>query len=274
MNQQKQPTSQRLKAFIALGLILVFCAIVLQKSFQFAQIALNLGKTDQARFFFTLSALIGDARAQNNLAGMYAEGLGGEQSNSSAVYWYERAASAGITPAMFNLANFYEEGRGVSRSTSKAILLFQKAAEKGDVEASFNLGVIYSSQREDLQPDYAIATKWYLQAANAGYASAQYNLGSLYATGKNGQKDIEEAKIWYEKAAMKNHPKALLDLGSIHAFNLANASDLKVGLQMLSKATKIPETSESARQRFILACAASSHIADISSLCSNLNVEK
>lgn len=233
-------------AISGVGIMLIVGVTLAINSYDLARLSLRRGAEQPARLLFLLAAKLGDGRAQNNVASMYAEGRGGERSDKLAVYWYQRAADAGITQAMFNLANFYEEGRGVARSTPKAAEFFRKAAEKGDVQASFNLGVLYASQRTDFSQDYAAATTWYLKAANGGFASAQYNLGSLYVKGLNGPKDIERAREWYEKAAAQGHAKAILDLGAIHAFGLSRISNPELGMNLLQRAVKTPETADQA----------------------------
>ena len=62
-----------------------------------------------AKMWYLIAAHSGDGAAQNNLAGFYAEGLGGDRSDRLAVKWFEKAAAAGVSAATFNLSNFYEE---------------------------------------------------------------------------------------------------------------------------------------------------------------------
>lgn len=244
-----------LKLVLACGLLLAAFVLVALRSYEIGRAAFRQGLDRPARILFLLSATLGDPRAQNNLAGMYAQGRGGRRCDACAAHWFEQAAKAGIVQALFNLANFYEEGLGVPRNTPRAVALFRQAAEQGDVLASFNLGVIHASERDDLAADYAQATQWYRRAADANYASAQYNLGSLYATGKNGPQDFVQAQAWYEKAAAQNHPKALLDLGTIEAFGLAGPGNLQRGLQLLGRAAGRAETADAARERMEQACA-------------------
>ena len=53
------------------------------------------------------------------------------------------------------------------------------------------------------------AVKWYIKAAEQGYADAQYNLAYTYEFGEPGvPRDIDKAIRWYRKAAAKDHPEA------------------------------------------------------------------
>ena len=52
-------------------------------------------------------------------------------SDSKAFAWFEKAANQGCAEAQFNLAILYEEGRGVEQSDSMALRLFGMASTTG-----------------------------------------------------------------------------------------------------------------------------------------------
>ena len=60
--------------------------------------------------------------------------------------------------------------------------LFRQAAEQGHASAQFNLGLMYATG-EGVPEDDAEAVRWYRMAAEQGHAGAQFNLGLMYATG-------------------------------------------------------------------------------------------
>jgi uncharacterized protein len=152
-------------------LVLVILGCLLN-AYSFGRDAFSRGQYKTARVWYLISGNIGNPKAQNNLAGMYAEGRGGVRSDTLAVKWYRRAADNGLAQAQFNLSNFYEEGRGVALDTRMAASLLEKAALQGDVEAAFNLGSLYATGRSDLAKDAQKALSWYEKAASFGYASA------------------------------------------------------------------------------------------------------
>jgi TPR repeat protein len=76
------------------------------------------------------------------------------------------------------------------------------------------------------------------QATQAGNASAQYNLGSLHATGYDLPVDLGVAATWYAKAAAAGHAKAQLDLGTIQIHGLTGARDFMRGLALLRQAAR------------------------------------
>ncbi len=66
--------------------------------------------------------------------------------------------------------------------------------------------------------DYSLIRAWYLEAATAGDAQAQNNLGLLYAYGRGVEKDLGTAAAWFGRAAAN---------GCVEAFDhLKNLSDL------------------------------------------------
>ena len=81
------------------------------------------------------------------------------------------------------------------------------AAEQGDASAQFNLGFMYATG-EGVPQDYQEALKWYRLAAEQGHAQAQYNLGFMYADGRGVLKDRILAHIWFNIAGANGHAQA------------------------------------------------------------------
>jgi TPR repeat protein len=65
--------------------------------------AFRLGDYTTAVEAWRRAAEEGDAKAQNNLAGMYDAGVGVAQSYTEAVRWYRRAGDQGLVWAQLNL---------------------------------------------------------------------------------------------------------------------------------------------------------------------------
>lgn len=61
--------------------------------------------------------------------------------------------------------------------------------------------------------DYATALKLWRPLATGGNASAQYNLGFMYANGQGVPKDDQQAVYWYRKAADQGDEFAQFNLG-------------------------------------------------------------
>lgn len=73
-------------------------------------------------------------------------------------------------------------------------------AEKGDVLAQCNLGAFYATDETFGLKDEVEAVKWYMKAAEAGYADAQYNLGLMIVIGEGTPKDLKKGIGWMEQA--------------------------------------------------------------------------
>ena len=83
---------------------------------------------------------------------------------------------------------------------TQAARLFRPLAEQGIASAQFNLGVMYA-RGQGVPQDYQTALKWYRMAAEQGDASAQNNLGLMYEMGRGARKDFIRAHMWYSVAA-------------------------------------------------------------------------
>jgi len=69
-----------------------------------------------------------------------------------------------------------------------------------------NLGLAYATGR-GVEQDSVEAVKWYAQAAERGYAKAQYNLALMYVGGHGVEQDDEEAASWFRRAAREGYAK-------------------------------------------------------------------
>ena len=77
---------------------------------------------------------------------------------------------------------------------------YRTAAEQGDASAQNNLGVMYANGHGVPQDD-GLAVHWYTRAAEQGHALAQYNLGGMYNGGRGVDKDPVRAYMWLALAA-------------------------------------------------------------------------
>ena len=60
--------------------------------------------------------------------------------------------------------------------------------------------------------------EWYLQAANQGFAPAQYNVGVAYDLGRGVEKNNDQKFIWYKKAADQGLLAAYVGLGYAYKY--------------------------------------------------------
>ena len=83
---------------------------------------------------------------------------------------------------------------------TQAARLFRPLAEQGIASAQFNLGMMYA-KGQGVPQDYQAALKWYRKAAEQGDASAQNNLGLMYEMGRGVRRDFIRAHMWSNVAA-------------------------------------------------------------------------
>jgi len=76
----------------------------------------------------------------------------------------------------------------------------QQAAAAGDAKAQYDLGVKYE-YGQGVDQDYSKAAEWTLKSAEQGYADAQYNYGLMLEYGQGVGRNLAEADKWYERAA-------------------------------------------------------------------------
>jgi len=170
--------------------------------------AFDEGAYAEAREIWRGLANAGNVKAQYGLGVLYERGLGDIPRNyGRAAHWYARAAGEGHSAARNNLALMYANGLGVERSPERAVRLWTQAAEDGHAMAQFNLGLAYS-RGEGVEPDNAAARKWFRRAAAQDLPRAQHALGQMHRLGVGVAKDPGKALAWYRRAAAQGHAEA------------------------------------------------------------------
>ncbi|GAB3037043.1 hypothetical protein GCM10027285_20740 [Oleiagrimonas citrea] len=96
----------------------------------------------------------------------------------------EAEANSGSEEAQLALGNLYGYGQGVPVNYAKAVFWTRKAAAQGNAEAEFNLGTMYASGLGGLQVDYVKACALMNLAVrqNKKYEEYRYNLISMEMT--------------------------------------------------------------------------------------------
>ena len=101
-------------------------------------------------------------------------------------------------------------------------------ADAGEASAQFNLGLMYTEGRGVPQDD-AEAIAWYRRSAEQGHAGAQVNLGGMYANGRGVPQDYVEAIAWYRRAAEQGDAVAQLRRPQFSWTRIRGESDVKGG---------------------------------------------
>jgi len=100
----------------------------------------------------------------------------------------------------------------------------QKKAEAKDAEAQTALASCYDLGQH-VQPDGKQSMHWLTEAANQGYAPAEYELGRIYLYGRGVPADYAKALIWERKAAEQSDARAQRDLAFMYERGFGVAAD-------------------------------------------------
>ena len=98
----------------------------------------------------------------------------------------------------------------------QAAAILKKAAESGSAEAQYQLASLYRSGRGVPQDD-AMAFKWMKAAAEQGHKNAQFNLAKMYLAGRGVALDADQARLWLRKAAAQGYEEASKLLADVEA---------------------------------------------------------
>lgn len=118
------------------------------------------------------------------------------------VFFLKKAAAKGDGWSQNNLANYYLLGTGVDQSVSTAMDLYLRAAGNSVMSAYLNLGQIYYEGKYVERNDQESAI-WFLAAANTGDPTGEYRLGLMYYDGIGIEKDHDKALFYLKSAKNK-----------------------------------------------------------------------
>ncbi len=170
---------------------------------------------DQALYWYILAAEQGNAEAQfryalcvicNQITESYLD----------AISCLEKAANQGHDKAAYNLVGCDFKFVGKQTNNAESFQVLTRLAKHGNCSAQFMLGVTYDCGYFDVEQDFAIAAYWYRKVAEQNIASAQLNLGMMYARGIGVNQDDSLACKWYRKAAEQNDPVAQNNIGFMY----------------------------------------------------------
>ena len=110
-----------------------------------------------------------------------------------------------------------------------------------------------------LHADNSGPVRWYLQGAEQGNASSQFQLGQMYLSGEGIEPDFEQARRWLRLSALQDYPAAQFELGEIYRvghgvpidyveayawFHLASLNKLTAGLDARNRISLMMDTEQ------------------------------
>lgn len=117
---------------------------------------------------------------------------------------------------------------------TQAFKWYRKAAEQGNASAQVNLGAMYAEGR-GVPQDFREALSWYHKAAKQGDDAAAFNLGVMYVEGQGVARDLRKAMKWYRQAADRENALAQFNLGTMYEQS-ADALSLREAVAWYRKA--------------------------------------
>ena len=111
--------------------------------------------------------------------------------------------------------NFRRAVLGIPQDYKEAVKWYRLAADQGYASAQFLLGTMYFNG-QGVPQDYKEAVKWYRLAAEQGDSSAQFNLGFMYNNGQGVTQNYQEAAKLFRRAADQGDAKAQNFLGVMY----------------------------------------------------------
>ncbi len=97
----------------------------------------------------------------------------------------------------------------------EALHFFLPLAKQGSASAQYNLGFLFANGLGTPRSTRA-AIAWYTQAARQKHANACFNLSLLFQEGRGIPVDYLQAHNWYLKAAEYGSDSALVNLGQLY----------------------------------------------------------
>lgn len=113
----------------------------------------------------------------------------------------------------------------------------REAALAGDAGAEYEIGLRYLDGR-GIPQNTAEAVRWLERAAAAGVVPAQFRLGGLYEKGVGVKKNLETARKLYVAAAEKGNAKAMHNLAVLYAEGIDGKPDYKTAATWFRKAAE------------------------------------
>lgn len=180
-------------------------------------------------------------KAQFELAGAYSKGRGTEQDLEQAVSWLTAAADNGHAMALISLARAHETGNGVEKSMPQAMDLYRRAAEGGMVAAQRVLGSRLLSGADGVTQDVNEGLQWLLAAAKGRDPEAMNRLARAYVTGTGVEQSDTEAAVWFQRAAQYDHGLAKTSLAAMYEVGRGVETDFDEAIRLYQQALTIPD---------------------------------
>lgn len=108
-------------------------------------------------------------------------------------------------------------------------------AEEGSATAQYQLGSMYA-KGDGVTKDSVEARRWLVKSAIQGNAKAQYELGVMFTTGEGGEQDQRKAMLLFINSAHQGDKEAQHIIGSLLYTGIGSKQDFKEAFSWFQKA--------------------------------------
>lgn len=176
-----------------------------------------------AERYYLRAANAGHPNAMFLLSGLYASRPAGWK-DKDATFWLDKALSLAYPEAMTRAGFINEFGLHGEVNLQKAYWLYQQAAEAGEAVAQNNLGLLFF-RGERVERNYTLAVELFSRSAKQGFEDGLYHLGMMYENGYGVEVDQATANFLYFNAANRGSVSAQMALGLVYKFGKAAEKD-------------------------------------------------
>lgn len=165
----------------------------------------ELGKTaTEGAYWYLRAARKGNAKAQNNLAGLYKRGESGlSKDPAKAAFWYSKAAAQSDGMALYNYGECLFEGFGVKADQKKALEMFAKAVRLGNDSAKARMAQLHVPMPPEPSLIEQIPPKILEKAMRKWVIETSFGAGPSYCLGKVNKYSppihLSDAIKWMDK---------------------------------------------------------------------------
>ncbi|MCX8506063.1 MAG: tetratricopeptide repeat protein [Alphaproteobacteria bacterium] len=150
---------------------------------------------------------------------------------------FDRIKAKKFTPAQQNhIGTIHSRGKRKSIALKNAADWFLEAAKAGDAIAQYNLAGLYYHGEGGKTQNYNEAAKWVKLAADQGLALAQNALGFSYRKGQGVEQDYVQAKFWFDKAIEQGLAVAKWCLGVMYESGEIDGINYRKAFELFSEA--------------------------------------
>jgi TPR repeat protein len=153
-----------------------------------------------AVYYYKNAVKLGNIESIYSLGCLIMDGEGFAQNYNIAQGYISLAALQGIPDAQYRFAEMLDKGNGVIQNKHEATVWYKKALDGGDRRAYLPLAFRYL-EGDTVNRNETVAAQYFTEAAEDGSTDAILMLAKLYRDGVGVKKDPAKSEVYFRKAA-------------------------------------------------------------------------